>query len=147
MLTDRSARANGHSLFGSYELDGAYDEMFDADGQVRPHYAPLYRRLQELTPGLLHERQRYADATFLNQGITFTVYGDTEGTERIFPYDLLPRILTAAEWAAFHRSVYVWPTLCWGAAACVSALGAVVEGIEAANAEFPDAARSLRVLA
>ncbi len=105
MLTDSSARVNGHTLFASYHLDGAFDEMFDATGQVRPHYLPLYRRLHELTPGLLQERQRYADLTFLNQGITFTVYGDNEGTERIFPYDLLPRIITSAEWAVIEQGL------------------------------------------
>jgi uncharacterized circularly permuted ATP-grasp superfamily protein len=105
MLTDSSARVNGHTLFASYHLDGAFDEMFDPTGQVRAHYLPLYRRLHELTPGLLQERQRYADLTFLNQGITFTVYGDNEGTERIFPYDLLPRIITSAEWAVIEQGL------------------------------------------
>ncbi|HMQ29554.1 MAG TPA: circularly permuted type 2 ATP-grasp protein [Chloroflexaceae bacterium] len=105
MLTDRSPRANGQTLFASYALDGAFDEMFDAAGHVRPHYLPLHRRLHELGPGVLQERQRYADRTFLNQGITFTVYGDDEGTERIFPYDLLPRILTSVEWAVIEQGL------------------------------------------
>ncbi len=105
MLTERGAQANGHSLFGSYFLDGAYDEMFDAAGEVRPHYKRLYQRLRELTPRELQQRQAYADLTFLNQGITFTVYGDDEGTERIFPYDLLPRLITAAEWAVIERGL------------------------------------------
>ncbi|MEI6179797.1 MAG: circularly permuted type 2 ATP-grasp protein [Chloroflexales bacterium] len=105
MLTDRSAREISHPLFANYLLDSAYDEMFDAEGQSRDHYKLLYRRLLELKASDLHERQRYADRTFLNQGITFTVYGDNEGTERIFPYDLLPRILTHAEWLVIEQGL------------------------------------------
>jgi uncharacterized circularly permuted ATP-grasp superfamily protein len=105
MLTERGARANGHSLFGNYFLDNAYDEMFDASGEVRSDYRLLYERLKEMSPRDLQQRQGYADLTFLNQGITFTVYGDDEGTERIFPYDLLPRIITAAEWAVVEQGL------------------------------------------
>ncbi|WP_129670283.1 circularly permuted type 2 ATP-grasp protein [Candidatus Chloroploca sp. Khr17] len=105
MLTERSAPEIDHPLFNSYTLDTAYDEMFTAEGRVRPPYMPLYRRLLELSAEDLHGRQRYADLTFLNQGITFTVYGDTEGTERIFPYDLLPRIITSSEWAVIEAGL------------------------------------------
>jgi uncharacterized circularly permuted ATP-grasp superfamily protein len=105
MLSERSALKFGHPLFTSYPLDAAFDEMFDGAGQVRPHYRPLYQRLLELTSSDLQERQHYADLTFLNQGITFTVYGDDEGTERIFPYDLLPRIITAGEWAVIEAGL------------------------------------------
>ena len=53
----------------------------------------------------LQRRKQAADLSFLNQGITFTVYGREEGTEQIFPYDLLPRIITAAEWATVERGL------------------------------------------
>jgi uncharacterized circularly permuted ATP-grasp superfamily protein len=105
MVTERGARANGHSLFDSYFLDTAYDEMFDAEAEPRGHYRRLYQRLLELSTRDLQQRQGYADLTFLNQGITFTVYGDGEGTERIFPYDLLPRLITAAEWDTIERGL------------------------------------------
>ncbi|MCB0137585.1 MAG: hypothetical protein KDD75_20950, partial [Caldilineaceae bacterium] len=59
----------------------------------------------ELTPEELEERQQAADLSFLHQGITFTVYSDTRGTERIFPYDLLPRIISAAEWDTVERGL------------------------------------------
>ncbi len=95
----------GMAPFGDYRLDHCYDEMIDAAGNVRPQYAALARRLRELSPDVLLQRQRYADATFLNQGITFVVYGDRNDTERIFPYDLLPRILTAAEWQTIERGL------------------------------------------
>jgi uncharacterized circularly permuted ATP-grasp superfamily protein len=93
----------GTAPFADYRLDGScYDEMITASGDVRLQYAGLVRRLRELPPEHLLQRQRYADAAFLNQGITFVVYGDNDGTERIFPYDLLPRILTAEEWQAIE---------------------------------------------
>ena len=91
--------------FHAYHLDGAYDEMFTPDAVPRPQYEQLYHRLLELTPAELEERQRSADLSFLHQGITFTVYSDARGTERIFPYDLLPRIITAAEWDTIERGL------------------------------------------
>jgi uncharacterized circularly permuted ATP-grasp superfamily protein len=96
--------ASGPS-FANYQLDAAYDEMFAADGKPRSQYGTLYQRLLELAPAELKQRQQTADVAFLNQGITFTVYGADEGTERIFPYDLLPRILTAAEWATLEQGL------------------------------------------
>jgi uncharacterized circularly permuted ATP-grasp superfamily protein len=91
--------------FRGYVLDGAYDEMFDRAGQARSQYAPLFERLAQVDPAELRQRQSAADLAFLNQGITFWVYGQKDGTERIFPYDLLPRILTAAEWATIERGL------------------------------------------
>ena len=93
------------ALFGSYGLDSAYDEMFLASGSPRPHYGPLFDQLRSAQPEELVERQLEADKAFLAQGITFTVYGDDQGTERIFPFDLLPRILTAAEWQTIERGL------------------------------------------
>jgi len=72
--------------------------MFDGDGVVRSHYAPLFEMLQESPAGELKRAKQESDLIFLNQGITFTVYGKEEGTERIFPHDLLPRIVTRKEW-------------------------------------------------
>ncbi len=91
--------------FTNYQLDAAYDEMLDTSGHPRLQYEALYRRLFELSPASLKQRQQAADLTFLNQGITFTVYGNQEGTERIFPYDLLPRILTSQEWAVIESGL------------------------------------------
>jgi uncharacterized circularly permuted ATP-grasp superfamily protein len=85
-------------LFSSYESPVGYDEMMDADGAARAEYQPLFDELRASSPAELGLRQVEADKAFLTQGITFTVYGDEEGTERIFPFDLLPRIITAAEW-------------------------------------------------
>lgn len=91
--------------FTNYQLDAAYDEMFDSTYLPRPQYYELYQRLQEFPPAELRRRQQAADMAFLNQGITFTVYGDSQGTERIFPYDLLPRIITSAEWETIEKGL------------------------------------------
>jgi uncharacterized circularly permuted ATP-grasp superfamily protein len=81
-----------------YLLDRAYDEMFEADGATRDHYRALKTRLDEFGPDEMVGRQQAVDRAFLHQGITFTVYGEDSTTERIFPTDCLPRIVTAAEW-------------------------------------------------
>jgi len=91
--------------FSNYRLDAAYDEMFDADGLPRPHYQPLYRTLLDLPGEELTRSQQAAELSFLHQGITFTVYGREEGTERIFPSDLLPRIIPNSEWATIERGL------------------------------------------
>src|SRR5258707_12214295 len=83
--------------FSNYPLGTAFDEMLDFDGRPRLHYQELYHRLLEMPAETLYQRQQAANTAFLNQGITFTVYGYDEATERIWPYDLLPRIITAGE--------------------------------------------------
>jgi uncharacterized circularly permuted ATP-grasp superfamily protein len=93
------------ALFTSYHLDGVYDEMFDASGRPRPHCRALFEELRSASEGELRERQTDADKAFLTQGITFTVYGDDEGTERIFPFDLIPRTITASEWRTLERGL------------------------------------------
>jgi uncharacterized circularly permuted ATP-grasp superfamily protein len=92
-------------LFANYQLNECFDEMFEADGHPRPPYRALLARLRDLPVDDLRRRQRDADAAFLQQGITFTVYGDKGGTERVFPYDLLPRILTSVEWDRISRGL------------------------------------------
>ena len=84
--------------FQNYWYGTPWDEMFHPSGRPRSHYAPLMRVLEHLPAEEIRQRKQAADLSFLHQGITFTVYGKSEGTERIFPHDLIPRILTAAEW-------------------------------------------------
>ncbi len=91
--------------FARYQLGVPYDEMFDRDGSVRPHYAALAERLNNLPPEELHRRQQACETSFLHQGITFTVYSDKQATERIIPTDLLPRIVTAAEWSRIEAGL------------------------------------------
>jgi len=89
----------------NYKLDHAFDEMFAAQNQLREHYGPLLEHFTALPQDEVQRRKQAADLSFLNQGITFTVYGREEGTEKIFPYDLLPRIITSAEWAKVERGL------------------------------------------
>jgi uncharacterized circularly permuted ATP-grasp superfamily protein len=91
--------------FQTYWLNGSYDEMFEAEGLPRPHYRALYEMLLSLPVEEMRRRKQTADISFLHQGITFTVYGREEGTERIFPHDLLPRIITSAEWSVIDRGL------------------------------------------
>jgi uncharacterized circularly permuted ATP-grasp superfamily protein len=78
---------------------GMYDEMFKADGSVRPAYAALNAHISQLSPSELADRQKTLERSFLLQGITFTVYGAESATERIIPTDLFPRIIEAKTWA------------------------------------------------
>jgi uncharacterized circularly permuted ATP-grasp superfamily protein len=89
----------------NYKLDHAFDEMFAAKDQLRELYGPLLEHFAALPQDEVQRRKQAADLSFLNQGITFTVYGREEGTEKIFPYDLLPRIITSAEWAKVERGL------------------------------------------
>ena len=91
--------------FRNYQFDGAYDEMFEAPGVPRPHYQALFQTLLELPPEELRKSQQAADLSFLHQGITFTVYGNDEGTERVFPNDLLPRIIPNREWRKIENGL------------------------------------------
>jgi uncharacterized circularly permuted ATP-grasp superfamily protein len=100
----RGARPPG-PLFSGYQLDEAYDEMFERSASPRPQYEALVEELASVSSDELRRRQVDADRAFLTQGITFTVYGDEQGTERIFPFDLLPRIVTAAEWDVLERGL------------------------------------------
>jgi len=86
------------ALLDKYEPGDFFDEMFSAEGVVRPHYAALFERFQTLDQEEFDQRRTAVDAAFLRQGITFTVYSDEQGTERIFPFDLMPRIIPNSEW-------------------------------------------------
>lgn len=91
--------------FRQYELDDAYDEMFAPDQDVRSHYGTLHQRLLDTPVEEMRRRKQAADLAFLHQGITFTVYGRDEGIEKIFPNDLLPRIITQSEWTKIERGL------------------------------------------
>jgi uncharacterized circularly permuted ATP-grasp superfamily protein len=104
-LSDDPIAAMAEAPFAHYQLDQAYDEMFAEPGAPRPHYAALYQRLLKLPSDELRRRAQAAEHSFLEQGITFTVYGREEGTERIIPHDLLPRIIPGAEWATIERGL------------------------------------------
>ena len=92
-------------LFDQYDLGPFFDEMFEGAATVRSHYRRLYERFTEITLEEIDRRRTVADNSFLTQGITFTVYSDQEGTERIFPFDLIPRIIPASEWDVIERGL------------------------------------------
>ncbi len=91
-------------LFQQYGLTG-FDEMFARPNEPRAHYGPLYERLANWTPEDLERRARVADLMMRHQGITFTVYGRGQGVERIMPFDPVPRIVPADEWAKLERGL------------------------------------------
>ena len=76
----------------------AWDELFDRTPDPHPHCAPLVERLGKLGVSEFQARRASADLAFINQGITFSVYADLRGTEKIFPFDLIPRPIPAGEW-------------------------------------------------
>jgi len=76
----------------------AYDEAFDRTAAPRPHYRALVGALESFTLSEIDRRERLQKISLVDQGITFTVYGEKEGIERIFPFDFVPRIITAREW-------------------------------------------------
>ena len=82
-----------------------FDEMFATDSTVREHYETLLLRFNELSPAEIEARKQIVNVFFLNQGITFTVYGNNEGVERIFPFDIIPRIVPGPEWDLIERGL------------------------------------------
>jgi len=100
-----ASEALKRGLFESYEPAEFYDEMFSAPGVPRPHYVKMFDRLAGLAAAQFEERRHLADVAFLLQGITFTVYSDGRGTERLFPFDLIPRILPHSEWSRIERGL------------------------------------------
>ena len=94
-----------YPVLREYVLDRAFDEMFTAEGEIRPHYRSLLDTFVSLPQEEIQRRKQSADQSFLTQGITFTLYGGGEGTERIFPYDLLPRIITNEEWQHIEKGL------------------------------------------
>ena len=92
-------------MFDRYEVDGLFDEMFATPGEPRAHYRAVAGRLMKMGAAAFSRRVRMADVTFRNQGITFTVYNDQRGVEKIFPFDLVPRIVPANEWEVIERGL------------------------------------------
>lgn len=97
---------NGEAMFAQYDYaTDFYDEMFAGPSEPRPQYASIRDRLIQLNGDDIGRRQQAAQLSFLNQGITFTVYGDEESTERIIPTDILPRVISGEEWSYMERGL------------------------------------------
>ncbi len=96
----------GKGIFEGYQcLPGTYDEFFDVDGKPQAAVAAVVDRLYELTRRDFRRLQGLADATFLRGGITFTLYEGDSSTERIFPFDLIPRVIAAREWRGIEAGL------------------------------------------
>src|SRR4051812_9590389 len=91
--------------FRAYTTDGFYDELMEAPGRPRQGAIPLIERLESLPEGDLIGRQTAAETALLQLGITFNVYGHEAGTERIWPFDIVPRIVEAEDWARIERGL------------------------------------------
>src|SRR6202167_3361511 len=92
-------------LFTGYEPGSFYDELIAPNGEPRPFAAPMYEKLAAMPLEVFEERRKLADLSYLVQGITFTVYSDGRGTERLFPFDLVPRIIPRSEWDVIERGL------------------------------------------
>ncbi|MBE0615951.1 MAG: circularly permuted type 2 ATP-grasp protein [Burkholderiales bacterium] len=91
--------------FNSYDTETFYDELIESPGVPRPGARILVERIESLHSGDVIDRQRAAEAAMYNMGITFTVYGSQDGTEKIFPFDIIPRIVEARDWAYIERGL------------------------------------------
>ncbi|MGE0400422.1 MAG: circularly permuted type 2 ATP-grasp protein [Kofleriaceae bacterium] len=97
--------ADKTGVFASYEaLPDTYDEMFEAGG-ARPPFARVAQLLAKMTPEELARAQTLAETALLQQGVTFSVYGDARGTEKIFPFCTLPRLIAATDFARLDRGL------------------------------------------
>ena len=91
--------------FQNYQTEGFHDEMFDTDGQLRPGYAVFKERVEQLSSDEMIRRQQAAERALMTMGITFNVYSENEGTERIMPIDIIPRIVTGEEWSRLEKGL------------------------------------------
>lgn len=91
--------------FDNYDPEDFYDELFAAKGKPRPEAALLIERINSLSSGELQQRQQAAQIALFKQGVTFNVYGDSQGAERILPFDTIPRIISAQEWVRLERGL------------------------------------------
>jgi len=85
-----------------YKGQDLFDEFVDGEGRIRPYYSGLAQRLEAMPADDLGQRLRSLERLFRKQGVTFTVYGDDQGTERVFPFDPFPRVIPASEWSVIE---------------------------------------------
>jgi len=104
-LAEQDMLERPSSVFGAYDTGGFYDEMLTPEGAPRPGCESLAEALHGFSEAELQRRQQAADLAFLTRGVTFTVYGDKAGREKIFPFDIIPRIVRAEEWAVIERGL------------------------------------------
>jgi uncharacterized circularly permuted ATP-grasp superfamily protein len=86
-------------------INGVWDEMYGPDAKIRDHYSQVISYISRESADDLNKKEELAKRLFMSQGITFTVYNSGEGIEKIFPFDIIPRIITAAEWAFVEKGI------------------------------------------
>ena len=91
--------------FEGYDTGGFYDEMFIREGEPRAIARQLLASIESLPEGEILNRQQAAERELLQMGITFNVYGEHDGVEKIFPFDIVPRIVGAGEWRRIERGL------------------------------------------
>ena len=84
---------------------GKYDEMYAQNNSIRPLYKQFSKILEKLSIEDLNKMHEFSKDFFLNQGVTFTVYNDKEGVEKIFPFDIIPRIINNKEWTKIEKGI------------------------------------------
>lgn len=92
-------------IFDNYKTEGFFDEMFEDDGKPRPHYRSVFEGLNHLPENEYKDRQAAVELAFMRGGVTFTVYNDSQGTERIFPFDCVPRVIPVEEWDVIEKGL------------------------------------------
>ncbi|GAB3692314.1 circularly permuted type 2 ATP-grasp protein [Spirosoma flavus] len=97
-MTQSQGQTSLKFSFTDYQTENFFDEMFTGKNQVRACYAPFQERVEQLTQEDLIGRQHAAERALMSMGITFNVYAEGEGTERIMPIDIIPRVIESAEW-------------------------------------------------
>src|SRR5712692_8529701 len=104
--TDPHATTAPWRLLEGYEpVEGVYDETLAAEGQVRPHFEPLIRSLEGLGRQELTSRWDNAKRAIRTNGVTYNVYGDPEGANRSWELDMMPLVISAAEWSHLERAL------------------------------------------
>ncbi|SHI94276.1 circularly permuted type 2 ATP-grasp protein [Algibacter luteus] len=94
------------ALSSTYELvPKTWDEMHTDPTNIRSQYDVINAYLKKTSPDILYKKEELSKQLFMKQGVTFTVYNDNEGIEKIFPFDIVPRIITAAEWDKIERGI------------------------------------------
>lgn len=95
-----------NDLFSSYDLlPNTWDEMYNNDSKIRTQYNIINSYLQSTSPEVLFKKEELSRQLFMSQGVTFTVYNDNEGIEKIFPFDIVPRIITSKEWDKIDKGI------------------------------------------
>lgn len=88
-----------------YDPGDFYDELFSSTGQPRPHAASLIKWIKALPPDELQQHLDMAQVALFNLGVTFNVYSDNQGVEKIFPFDVIPRIVAVEDWQWLEKGL------------------------------------------